>query len=134
MGFGNKEILAGRVLDGNDYLNKIDPDKIQELEAEITDLIYQRTDIVPPEDPAEAPAILRGIWGDIALFKSSKWQKNISEEELKRRTALKNDAYDLLYQIESGKIVVKKDGENVIVKTEESCPVQISGTSRIKTI
>lgn len=134
MGFGSKDILASRVLDGSNYLNTLTAEKITELEAEVSDLIYQETGITPPSDPAEAPAILRGIWADIALFKSSKWQKDISDEELKRRTALKDDAYELLAKIRKGDIVIKKDGANVIEQTTENCPVQISGTQRIKTL
>lgn len=131
MGFGNKTILSSRVLDGSDYLNNIDPQKLEELSDEVTNLIEQLLGITAPDNPDDAPAILRGIWADITLFKSIKWQKNISEEEIKRRTILKDDAFKLLDKIKAGNITLTNNGTNLI---NSNCPVVISGTKRIGTL
>ena len=127
MGFGNNEILAGRVVDANDFLSSVEPAKLTEIDAQVSDYIFQRTNFPSPTDPSSAPGILRGIWADIVLFKVIKWQKNLSEEEVKRRTILKDDAERLLNLIESGKISIK---------TNSSTPatlVSVSGKKRIST-
>jgi hypothetical protein len=130
MGFGNKDILISRVIDGNDFLNEIDPAKITELEAEVSDYIFQQTGIVPPEDAAQASPTLRGVWADIVLFKSIKWQKSISDEEVKRRTILKDDAERLLNKIASGDFTIKNSADETSV---EVCPIVITGSKRIIT-
>jgi len=127
LGFGSIAILSARVIDSADFLNSVTPEQIAEVDAEVSDHIYQCSNYLPPSNPADAPGILRGIWADIVLFKIIKWQKNLSEEEIKRRTILKEDAYKLLDKIQSGRITVKVDSS-----TSQSL-FSVSGTKRIST-
>ncbi len=133
MGFGSKQILAARTLDGSDFLNNVTSSKIDELEKEVTNLIESYLNITAPEEPILAPPILRGIWADIAYFKSIKWQKNISDEEIKRRTILKDDAFKLLDKIKSGQIT-PNDSENSLTKNSSPSPIKVTGKKRIKTL
>ncbi len=124
MGFGNKQILTSRVLDADEFLNSVDTDKLAEIDAEVSDLIYQKTGYEIPDDPASAPGMLRGIWADIVLFKIIRWQYKVSEDEIKRRTILKDDAMSLLNNLETGKSQLKSSTVEM---------VKVSGTKRIIT-
>lgn len=124
--FGNKKTLTDRFPD-DQYLNDVDSDKIEganSIGADVSDEIFQQTGIIPPESPVDAPGMLRGIWCDIVLSKTIKWQTNISEEELKRRAQLLKDAYAKLDKIRTGEITLKDSAGNILNPAQAS-PVLI---------
>jgi len=129
MPFGNKEILVSRYSDAYSYLTDIEPDKIKELGAQVTDEIFQRTGITPPTDPKAAPAMLRGIWCDKIYYKLIPYQKGLSDEEKARRRDIADKADDLINKIADGKIIIK-DASGTAVVTG-TAPISIVATKRI---
>ncbi len=131
MSFGNKEILMARFNNENNFIKDMPTEKITELGDEVSDIIYQFTSLLPPTDPMEAPASLRGIWTDIVLFKLIPYQKGISDDEKQRRKTLYQDAYSSLQKISSGNIPLKDNSGNIIGGRNV---IQITGTKRINGI
>ena len=128
MGFGNKETLIS-VFNDENFLNDIDPDKITEIGAQVTDVIYAYTAITPPTAPADAPGILRNIWTNIVQFQIIPYQKDLSDEEKARRLTLFNNAMKMLEKIQNGEIKVLD--VNGVVLNAGTSPFQIQGTKRI---
>jgi len=128
MGFGNKETLIS-VFNDENFLNDIDPDKITEIGAQVTDIIYSYTSITPPTEPADAPGILRNIWTNIVSFQIIPYQKDLSDEEKARRLALFNNAMKMLEKIQNGDIKVLD--ANAVILNAGTSPFQIQGTKRI---
>ncbi|MBU1096849.1 MAG: hypothetical protein KKB34_10245 [Bacteroidetes bacterium] len=129
MPFGNKDILISRYSDANSYLNDIEPDKIKELGEQISDEIYQITDITPPAEAKNAPAILRGIWCDKVYYKLIPYQKGLSDEEKSRRRDIADKADKLLKEIANGDVVIK-DASGAAIITDNA-PISIISTKRI---
>lgn len=128
MGFGNKDTLIS-VFNDENFLNDIDPTKIDEIGKQVTDIIYSYTSITPPTAPADAPGILRNIWTNIVSFQIIPYQRDLSEEEKTRRTTLFNNAYKMLEKIQTGEIKVLD--VNGVVLNAGTSPFQIQGTKRI---
>jgi hypothetical protein len=125
MPFGNKKTLTDRFKD-DQYLIDVDPAKLEgnnSIGADVSDLIYQKTNYPPPNNPDDAPGMLRGIWCDIVLFKIIKFQKELPEEEIKRRIELKNDAYKLLNEIQEGRTPIR-NGNGTPINVEKVIEVQ----------
>jgi hypothetical protein len=129
MSFGNKDVLIARFNDNANLFADMDGNKIDEIGSQVSDLIYQFTGITPPDDPENAPPMLRGVWCDIVLFKFIPYQKGIADEEKSRRQNLNSNAMDLLIKIQNGTIIMKNSlGVNIVTGT---VPLQIVGTKRI---
>lgn len=129
MSFGNKDVLIARFNDNANLFADMDGNKIDEIGSQVSDLIYQFTGVTPPDDPENAPPMLRGVWCDIVLFKFIPYQKGIADEEKSRRQNLNSNAMDLLIKIQNGTIIMKNSlGVNIVTGT---VPLQIVGTKRI---
>jgi len=128
MGYGNKATLLS-VFNDQNFLNEVDPAKIEEIGAQVTDVIRTYTGITPPADPANAPGILRNIWTNIVQFQIIPYQKDLSDDEKQRRTTLFNGAYKMLEKIQTGDLKVL-DANGAVLNASNSL-FQIQGTKRI---
>lgn len=101
MPFGTKDTLQAHFANDN-FITSIEEDRFAEIADQVSDLIYQKTKIAPPSDPAEAPGTLRFIWASIIKFKLIPFQKDISDEEKTNRLKDFNYAAKLLDDIANG--------------------------------
>lgn len=131
MGFGSAAILKSRVNDYATFIDTIGSEKIEEIDRQTSDLIFQKTSVPVPNDPADAPGMLSDIWTDIVMFKIIQWQTDLSDEEKERRKLLYESAMNLLSEIQSGKLILKNTDGTAVVTA--SSPFQFTGTKRLGT-
>ncbi len=70
---------------------------------QVDDIIYQKTLIKAPEDPAEAPGKLRNIACALVVWFTTGMQGKLGEEEIARRKKMYDDAMAELDAIQSGR-------------------------------
>lgn len=124
MSFTNKDFLKGYAQ--NDAFFLQDGFDLTNLLTNTDNLIYQATGITAPSDAADGVPMLREIANDLMIYRIPAMQTKVSEEEMKRRKTLFQEAMDKLEKIRSGVLkVIDADG-NIVSKTQAITPIVIS--------
>lgn len=111
MGFTNNTYLKGAVGDNSMLTRESMPDGLDEAIAEADQIIYSYTEIPPPDDPAEANAMLRNIANSLVIWFFTGSQDEISEQEYNRRQKNYQDAMNTLREIKAGNITLEHDSD-----------------------
>ncbi|MEW5799971.1 MAG: hypothetical protein AB1728_13300 [Bacteroidota bacterium] len=102
MSFINATILQSFVSD-NSFLTKAPtPAGLDEAIKQADEIIYQKTKITPPSDPAQANAKLRNIACALVVWFTTGMQGKLDEFELSRRKKMYDDAMAQLHAIQNG--------------------------------
>ena len=111
MSFGSQAILQSFMADNNFLTKDLNtvPAGFEEASAQADDLIYQKSAIPVPDDPTTMPATLRNIWCKLMVWITTGHQDNLSDNEYKRRKDLRDEAYQMLDDIQSGDFTVIDD-------------------------
>lgn len=102
MSFINTEILKAFVSDES-FLVKDTVAGLDEAIKQADEIIYQKTLIAAPENPANANAKLRNIACALVVWFTSGMQGKLEEFELSRRKKLYDDAMAALDAIQAGR-------------------------------
>ena len=134
MPFGDKSTLQSH-FSGESFISAIDSDNFVEISEQVSDLIYQKTKVAPPDVPANAPGTLRFIWASIVKFKLIPFQKDISDEEKANRLKDFNYSTKLLDDIANGDFeLIDNDGNPLVTTTTGDVTIVSNFGKRVNVI
>lgn len=113
MPYINTEILKAFVSDTG-YLVKDTVDGLDEAIAQADEIIYQKTGISAPTDPATSNAFLRNIACALVVWFTSGMQGKLEEQEIDRRKKMYDDAIGALDAIQSGRTPLRDNSGTVV--------------------